>query len=342
MKKLLAAALAASVLTTGTVQVTEAASKIAVPDLKDKKTVDQLKKGTYSLQGIQLGSSYEQIYKKLGVPGTEYESRSDDWTYLSADYNQVNISSEADSRKAKVADMKVDNIYFDYAGKNYKLKDISAVLGKYKYSETFDNDTKDIKDDTLDREYGHLTLFFERPQGEWVLTGGYINNEVRETVDSSKLKNADFTALKGSEYKAMKKGDYTLFGVKPGMTNAQIVAKVGESSSDDITRKKGQVKEVVATYGSEMNILFNYNVPAGNILKQITFSYDLYDHPQKLTTAEKYLGTATSVKNGSYMEETDTGKQSKIYTTTRQYGKNVKVTAEKHNGLWLVATVTYQ
>ncbi|ULG73773.1 hypothetical protein [Macrococcus brunensis] len=342
MKKTLAGVLAIAVLSAGSAQAADKqVSKVVFPDLKSQKTVTLLKKGIFAAQTIKIGDPYSKIYQKFGTPASEYESRSEEWAYAVAEFNKISFSAESDNRKIATNDMKINTIYFDYASKPVKLKDIQSVLGKYTASDMYDNDTKDPKDDILSREYGHLSLDMERPKGEWIVTGASMNEEVTYAIDPSNLKDAEFATLKSSELKAMKAGTYSFFGVKPGMLNSQIVALIGESSSDDIFREKGKVKEVTSTYGSGYDVTLHYNIPAGNTLKKIQYNYDIYENVQTLSTVEKYLGKATSVKNSSYTEETEEGNEI-VYTTTRQYGKHVTIKAVKQGKVWQVESIIYK
>ncbi|TDM14306.1 hypothetical protein [Macrococcus bovicus] len=341
MKKTAFTLLAATLMTTGLAGTAGAAAKpIALPDLKNKETVSQLKKGTYAVKGVKLNTTYAQAVKVLGTPINEYEIRSDEWAMVDASYGPVSFTAGEENRHAEISQMKLQSFLFDSTKKPVKLKDIQKNLGKSSFTDFYDNETKNIKDDFLTRTYGHLTINFERPTGEWTVSGYSTDYEGAEKVDPSQLKDADIKDPTIANIKAMTKGDYQLFGVKPGMSKAEVLTKIGDSSSDDIIRVKGKVKAVSATYGQSMNLVLSYNVPAGNQLKSLR--YELQgDKELKLTDLEKHLGKATTVKNSSYTNEDGTEKF-KVYTTTRTYGKHLTVNAEKSGKAFIVQSVSYQ
>ncbi|TDL93423.1 hypothetical protein ERX27_10400 [Macrococcus brunensis] len=342
MKKVVYSVVATSLLATSLSATSFAAekTKVSVPDLKNKEVVKQLKQGTYSVNGVKLGTLYGQAKEILGTPENEYESRNSEGVILSADYKKVGLSGDSVNRKENINNIRINSLSFYDEKKPVKFKDISAALGKYTSTELYDNGTKSIKDDFLFREYNHLAISFERTTGEWVATGFSVNEKETTPVNHSKLADAEIKMPTTKQILAMKNNAFTLFGVKPGMSRAEVIQTIGESSSDDVYREKGIIKRIDSAYGENMGLNLKYNVPAGNKVKAIIFNNNS-EEQIKLSSYEKVLGRATYEKKSSFEEEVN-NKMYKIDTITRKYGKHLTIKAEKRGKEYKVVTVSYQ
>ncbi|TDM07447.1 hypothetical protein [Macrococcus lamae] len=313
--------------------------KVELPNIKSKTVINQMKKGTYAVRGIKLGSPYGYVIKQLGVSKEEMINRSDDYVEVTAAYGNMYISADAEERYASLNDLKVSYLSFNYLPKKIKQKDMIKLLGKADNTEIYGDDTKITDDDFMMNDYGHLNVTFTKQKGLWVLESVSVS-PVDESDAGKTLKDRKIKALTDQELLSMKKGTFSFYGVKPGMNHAEVLNLVGESSDDYIYRN-GKSVNIIANYGSDNDVTFEYQSNANQEMVLKTMMWANYNQQSKLSALEKIIGKPTKKTYDSYTSEED-GKNVVYKTFQHFYEKHIVVSGEQSNKVWYVNGITYK
>lgn len=352
MKKVLISAVLLSSLI-GQVNITDAqgqvkpcytASKVQIktPNMLNGKTVNAIKSGKYSFNGVKLDMTYPSVKKLLGKPNKEIVQQNQFGKMITLKYNNLSVYFLSNNRYAKAEKTKVIDIEYQFPTQSkLELKKIQSYYGKPK------DVTTGVED--KDSQYDNFMFNYKKLGKLWILKTislQSLNEPVinEETMGKNMRKtkiahNGEYT-ITNSDIKHMAKGTFALKGAKLNMTYNAATKAIGQSLEDRtvITPNGTRIHQDYA-FG-EVNLEYKANdCFSAPVLKQMLFDYQM--RGLTFSKIERLVGKPNRTVNGKMDTTYVDDKEIKVRTRTNTYGHLI-AKGEYYKGQWHVTEVQYK
>ncbi len=320
------------------------ASKVQVkaPNMLERKTINAIKSGQYSFDGIKLDMTYPAVKKVLGKPKMEMVEQYQFGKMVTLKYNHLKLTLFSNDRYAKPDTIKVIGITYDFPKYNrFDIKQLQSKYGKPEDITTGVND-KDVN-------YNNYYLKYKKSGKSWLLNSMDLMTKNEPVIDENtmaknnkktKIAHTGEYTITNSDIKNMAKGTFALKGAKLNMTPAAATKAIGQALEDrTIMTPNGTDVFQEYAFGSVHVRYQSKDCASSPVLKQMIFDYD--KRGLSFSKIESLVGKADQTVDGKVDTTYVGNKEIKVKTRTNTYGHLIAI-GQYYKGEWRVTEVQYK
>lgn len=180
MKKIIITFLTCMLLVTHSAEA-QTKSRPLTPDLKNKQVIAQMKNGTYPVNGVKLGTTYQEacgLWKKPWALHTSYLKRYD--LIMQYEKSETMVTAYFNGRKnLDKQQYKMTDISYMYPDIYFPREQMKKKWGKY--------DFKYPNAGSVNYIYGHTVLSYTK-YDEWTLTSIWYADNAKIKEEKKKFK----------------------------------------------------------------------------------------------------------------------------------------------------------
>lgn len=316
--------------------------KVKAPNMLNSKTINAIKSGQYSFNGVKLDMTYPSVKKAMGEPKKELIVQNQFGKLITLEYDDVSFALFSNDRYAKSEKLKVIDVNYTFPKKN--RLNLKQLQGKYGKPEDVTTGAKE-----KDVNYNNFLLQYTKSGKSWLLSSmdlltkkEPVINEKTMAKNNRKTKiahNGQYT-ITNSDIKHMAKGTFALKGAKLNVTVPAATKAIGQAlESRKVITPYGTTVSQDYAFGEVHLSYYAKDCTSSAVLKQMIFNYEM--RGLNFSKIESLIGKPDKVVNGK-LDTTYVGnKEIKVKTRTNTYGHLI-AKGEYVKGEWRVTEVQYK
>ncbi|WP_414049225.1 hypothetical protein [Macrococcus animalis] len=307
----------------GQVKPCYTASKVQVkaPNMLNSKTINAIKTGQYSFNGVKLDMYYPTVKKILGEPKMEMVAQNQFGKTMTLKYDDISFALFSNDRYAKSEKLKVIDVTYTFPKKN--RLDLKQLQGKYGKPEDVTTGAKE-----KDVNYNNFLFQYTKSGKSWLLNSMDLLTKKEPVItEKTMAKNNRKTkiahhgqyTITNSDIKHMAKGTFALKGAKLNMTAPVATKAIGQAlESRKVITPYGTTVSQDYAFGEVHLSYYAKDCTSAPVLKQMIFNYEM--RGLNFSKIESLVGKPDKVVNGK-LDTTYVGnKEIKVKTRTNTYG----------------------